>query len=262
MLDNIKGNGLNSYQIKIIAIIAMLIDHIPHIFTDDDFTFFFIPFHFIGRITAPIFFYFIAVGFRYTHDKKKYSIRLLIFALISQIPYVLFFLKGPLFNDFNIFNLNIIFSMFFCLLTLISIHDVKNIYLKVVLIVISALLCCFTSYGLLSIAFTVFFDLMNELNADKKQFSAGYLVLLLFSFSWNFLPAKWLLSSMSFMLIFEDPLFLPGFIIFILGLILPLKILLLDNRELGGGKKFKFFFYIFYPAHLIILYLIKLFLNY
>ena len=88
MLENKKF--LNSNAIKLIAIVAMTIDHIawavyPGYSTEPGA----IVMHIIGRITCPIMCYCIAEGFHYTHDVKKYTLRLLIFALISHVPYML-----------------------------------------------------------------------------------------------------------------------------------------------------------------------------
>ena len=41
-------------------------------------------------MAAPIFMFCITVGFRYTKNIKKYIFRAFIFALFSQIPYILF----------------------------------------------------------------------------------------------------------------------------------------------------------------------------
>ena len=81
---------LNSNAIKLIAIIAMTIDHIawavyPGYSTEPAA----IVMHIIGRLTCPIMCYCIAEGYHYTRDVKKYTRRLLIFALISHVPYML-----------------------------------------------------------------------------------------------------------------------------------------------------------------------------
>ena len=82
---------LNSNWIKVIAVIAMTIDHIawllfPGYPTD------IIPIlmHITGRITCPIMCYFIAEGYHYTKDITKYTRRLFVFALISHFAYVFF----------------------------------------------------------------------------------------------------------------------------------------------------------------------------
>ena len=76
--------------LKLIAIIAMLIDHSAIMFQN----WFLSPeaiqaMRIIGRATFPIMAYHIAVGYENTSDVYKYVLRLLIFAAISQLPYVL-----------------------------------------------------------------------------------------------------------------------------------------------------------------------------
>ncbi len=84
-----KYKKLNANTIKLIAIIAMTIDHItwmifPGYPTD------FIPvlLHITGRITCPVMCYFIAEGYHYTRNVQKYTRRLFLFAFISHFAYV------------------------------------------------------------------------------------------------------------------------------------------------------------------------------
>ena len=83
---------LNSNRIKIIAIIAMTIDHIAWLLFPG-YTREVIPLamHVIGRITCPIMCYFIAEGYHYTKDITKYTQRLFVFAFLSHFAYVFFF---------------------------------------------------------------------------------------------------------------------------------------------------------------------------
>ena len=95
--------GLTSNTIKIIAIIAMTIDHIaliafPRYSTE-------LPvmlMHIIGRLTAPIMMFFIAEGYYYTKNIKKYLLRLFVFAIISHFAYAIAFEKSfiPFRNTF------------------------------------------------------------------------------------------------------------------------------------------------------------------
>lgn len=80
---------LNRNQIKWIAIMAMLIDHIAWAFVPTAS----LPgqiMHFIGRLTAPTMAYFVAEGYFYTHSIKKYVLRMGVFALLSWAPFVYF----------------------------------------------------------------------------------------------------------------------------------------------------------------------------
>lgn len=80
---------LDSNMIKIIAIIAMTIDHITWmIYPGYPKGIFPIILHVIGRITCPIMCFFIAEGYYYTKDINKYTKRLFVFAFISHFAYV------------------------------------------------------------------------------------------------------------------------------------------------------------------------------
>lgn len=80
---------LDSNVIKLIAIIAMTIDHAAWmLFPGYSADMLPIILHIIGRLTCPIMCYFIAEGYHYTKDIHKYTQRLFVFALISHFAYV------------------------------------------------------------------------------------------------------------------------------------------------------------------------------
>ena len=82
---------LDSNAIKIIAIIAMTIDHIAWmLFPGYPSEIIPIILHTIGRITCPIMCYFIAEGYHYTKNIDKYTGRLFIFAFVSHFAYIFF----------------------------------------------------------------------------------------------------------------------------------------------------------------------------
>ena len=95
---------MTAFVLKIIAVAAMLADHLWVVFPD---TF---PFWFrgVGRLAYPIFIYLLAEGFRHTKSKEKFLLRLLAFAVISEIPYDM-----ALRNEINFFaNTNIFYTLF------------------------------------------------------------------------------------------------------------------------------------------------------
>lgn len=79
---------LNSNHLKMIAIIAMTIDHATDLiypgFPANPAAIFL---HIIGRLTAPIMWFFVCEGYHYTRNIKKYMLRLLVFAIISHFAY-------------------------------------------------------------------------------------------------------------------------------------------------------------------------------
>lgn len=100
---------LNSNNLKLIAIIAMSIDHIADLlYPGMQNNIVCIIMHIIGRLTAPIMFFFICEGFYYTHDIKKYIERLFIFSIVSHFAYCFAFginfipFKEGIFNQTSI----------------------------------------------------------------------------------------------------------------------------------------------------------------
>lgn len=71
--------------LKLIALLTMLIDHVGYMFFEE-----MRIFRTIGRIAFPIFAYQLAMGFRHTSNRVRYLGRLVIFSVISYIPYIYF----------------------------------------------------------------------------------------------------------------------------------------------------------------------------
>ena len=80
---------MDANTIKLIAVIAMTIDHVTWmIYPGYPKEFVPILLHIIGRLTCPIMCYFIAEGYHYTKNLNKYTVRLFLFAFISHFAYV------------------------------------------------------------------------------------------------------------------------------------------------------------------------------
>lgn len=86
-MERIK-RGLNGNQLKLIAIIAMTVDHLTWtLWPGYDRHWWVLLFHVIGRLTAPIMWFFIAEGFAHTRSVKKYAGRLFLLAFVSHFAY-------------------------------------------------------------------------------------------------------------------------------------------------------------------------------
>lgn len=95
---------------SLIAMITMLIDHVGLIFFPDS------PmFRIIGRIAFPLYCWFLVQGYLHTRSHKKYMLRLLGLAVLSQVPFVLALER---------YDLNVIFTL---LLSLIGLHAAERI---------------------------------------------------------------------------------------------------------------------------------------
>ncbi len=98
-MPSVKTGGLTATQLKYLAAVFMVIDHIGMLFTPlaplfptGDLRFYL--FRYLGRLAFPIFAYFVSEGCRHTHDYRAYLKRLFLFALLTQLPLVLFLPDG------------------------------------------------------------------------------------------------------------------------------------------------------------------------
>ena len=91
-------------------------------------------------------------GFQYTHSKKNYAIRLLIFALISEIPIVMAFTTNGVL-EFQ--GLNMLFTLLICFMILIVNDKVSNKFLKDICILGLIVLSLFCDWALLAPIFTL-----------------------------------------------------------------------------------------------------------
>lgn len=79
---------LNSNQLKLIAILAMTVDHLVWtIWPGYCREWYVMVLHMIGRITAPIMWFFVAEGYHYTRNRGKYAFRLFLLAIVSHFAY-------------------------------------------------------------------------------------------------------------------------------------------------------------------------------
>lgn len=229
---------LNRDIIKYIAMAAMLLNHIANIFLPSG-TLLNEIFLDIGYFTAITMCYFLVEGYEYTHSKKQYGIRLFVFAVISQIPFQMAFQHG---------GLNMIYTLFICFLILVVREKVANQVLCIVLQTVLVLVTILGDWPLFAPIFTIMFDAWKK---DEKKLPLAYVIAMISFGLMNFMNATY---------IYEE---LPIAILSALGscvgiLASGIVILYLYNgkRAEHGRTISKWFFYIFYPGHLLVLALI------
>ncbi len=101
---------MNRDQIKYAAMFTMLLNHIANIFLEPG-TFLFEVMVDVGYFTAITMCYFLVEGYGYTRSKEKYGKRLLLFALISEIPFCLAFTEE---GTISFVSMNMLFTLFLC----------------------------------------------------------------------------------------------------------------------------------------------------
>jgi hypothetical protein len=215
--------------LKIIAIVTMVSDHVGKILYPD-----LLLLQIIGRLSFPLFAYLVVLGVESTKKPRKYMVTLLVFALISQVPYYLAFGIQP----FD--RLNILFSLFLCAVTIYYYN--KRSLLALVPLLLSIILMTEGSY------YVVLTAVGMKLLKDKPKI--GALVLVALNLQFLFIPdfesQIQILSLLAVPLIF---LHIKGWL---------RKEILIPENSIAYSTR-KYFFYVFYPLHLALLFLINLF---
>ena len=248
---------MSTFTLKIIAIIAMLIDHTGAILFPGEMTF-----RIIGRIAFPIFVFLLVEGFYHTKNYKKYLTRMGIFALISEIPFDIGFYNYNYGEDFfkslkAAFNSqaaaktfikrllesqNVFFTLFIGLVLIYLFRMVENKYEDKILLgnVLDALLTL--AFCAIAIILRVDYGL------------GGILIIVAF---YLFRGSKALLAISLFILngtVFKsnNQVTIQVFSIFSI-----VPIVFYNGKK---GKNIKYLFYVFYPVHILVLYLISVIL--
>ena len=242
MIDRMNGfcknfQFLSGAGLKLIAIISMLADHVnkaliyPYLESNHGFLAFISDvFDIIGRIAFPLFCFMLVEGYFKTRNRKKYLLNLLLFGVISEVPF-------DMFTTASFFNMNwnnVMFTLALVLVTVWIIDTLKEKmqkrpkalwYLVSILIVLGM---CIVSMSL-------------SLDYEHHAILIGYFFYLFHDMPVFAIPFGY--ASM-----FKEPWALLGF-----GLTLTY------NGE--RGKQHKMLNYWFYPVHMLILGILRLYLG-
>ena len=223
---------LNGAQLKYIAMLSMLIDHVNKALI--------YPylngglllavsniFDVLGRIAFPLFIFFVVEGFFKTHSRGRYLSTMLAFAVITEIPFDLFSSRTFFEPNWN----NILFTFSLVLLTLWSIDALRGklprmLWYPVSFVIVAAM--CFAA-------------MLTCVDYEHHAILTGF-------FFYIFHDRRILAIPLSMISLYKEPWALLGF-----GLVL------LYNGE--RGRQNKWFNYAFYPAHMLVLGLLRLWLN-
>ena len=213
---------MTAFSLKLLAVVAMLIDHSGEVlFSNNSYM------RMFGRLAFPIYAFFIVEGFHKSHDTKKYLLRLFLFALISEIPFDLALHKGVFFYPKA---QNVFFTLAIGLGMLMALKRFSDsIYLKILIVVTACIYAEFmhTDYSYRGVLVILFFEIFREFP---------------------------LYRNISVMAVFMKIAY--WFNGYASAALLPISFY--NGKK---GPSWKYFFYLFYPLHLLLLYFIAKNLN-
>ncbi len=228
-----KQTGLNAFWLKIIAIVGMTLDHVALVFGDmlslpvKCFMFF------AGGFTFPIMACLMSVGYYKTSNLKRYMLRLLVFALIAQVPFML---------ALHMYSLNVLFTLLLGLCAMKLYDTMKNRALFWVVFVGMALSTIAMDWAIFGISLMILLHIFHE----KGKGIA--------------LPILCAIGPMLLMMLFSlsavmiDPtvldMVLPN-VFFSIGSLCVIPLMRFYNGQ--QGPRIRYFFYVYYPAHLLVL---------
>lgn len=217
-----EKRGLSAFDLKCIAVATMLVDHIGANF---------FPAHlwmrYVGRLSFPIYCFLIAEGYIHTRDVKKYMGRLFVVALLSEVPFDLLWYRKP----FYVWHQNVFFTLILGLLCIYGFDHYRALWQRAVILIAAGLF--------------MFFVVRSDYGV------AGMLMIFAFYVFRTRILGRFLSVSAVNILLFGG--------IQCAAVLAFVPIQLYDGRK---GPSAKYFFYLVYPLHLLLLYFIGRYLSY
>ena len=227
--QNILKNGLTGSQLKMIAVVAMTIDHIGAVIWPQA-----IFLRVVGRLAYPIFAFMIAEGCAHTKDMQKYLTKILSLAAVCQVVY--FLALGSLYQ-----GILVTFSLSIALIMLLKkAEQEKTTKMKVMAAV---------AVFLTLIATEILPMVLTNTDFGVDYGFLGVLLPVCVYFAGSSMKRFWVAAG----------------VVALMGLkmggvqwfgLLALPLLYLYNGKRGNGNKN--FFYIYYPAHLVVIALLEI----
>lgn len=237
--------SLNRDTIKYIAMAAMLLNHIGTIFLTPG-TFLYELFLDIGYFTAPVMCYFLVEGYRLTHSRKLYGRRLFVFAVLSELPFCLAFSHGA---EVYFVAMNMIFTLFLCFLLLEVLEKEPKGFARGLLVALLILASTVSDWAILAPVYTILFYKAGQ-DREKQKKAFFWAAALFGAFGLAGSP-EWYsgLQRLLYALGCMSGVAAAGVCI----------VCFYNGRRAQRGQRFsKWFFYLFYPVHLLLLGIIRI----
>lgn len=227
-----QKKGVDAFALKIIAIVGMTLDHAGTVFGPYIGVGLKTALFALGGLTFPIMAYLLGEGYRHTRDVKKYALRLLIFAVITQLPY-----SWALYAQFNV-----LFTLLIGLLVLHLYETLKNRAIFYILLLLIALVSSLCDWGIVGPVMVLLYYVLKDQG-------------------WSRVVIPWLLPVCAMTLPALPALFggdlgqLPSVAFVLVGCTLTIPLLHAYNGQ--RGKSMKYLFYAYYPVHIVLLGLLR-----
>lgn len=261
---------MSALALRIMAIVCMVLDHVGYATGCR-------PLRLIGRLALPIFAFLIANGFRYTRSVPKYAARLALFALVSEVPFDLFFNKkitfvsmGGILPDFYLDN--VFFTLLFglCVVWLHEIYKTRVPRLAPIFSACTVLIFAYgaafvsADYGVFGVLWVALFGIWNvEEKKNRLPLCIGAALLaswrLLCSTAFTKLGIAFSIPVLSAFIPLHATTFMDRIQVLSVLAIVPI---LLYNQKSGMPrskpmrKVLQYAFYLIYPVHILILWLV------
>jgi len=225
------GRGIDSFALKIIAILGMTADHLGNAFWGQlpliGRCLLFLP----GGLTFPIMAFLLAVGYQYTRDVRKYALRLGIFALISLVPFI-WVLDA---------KLNVLFTLLLGLLIIWADDRIQNRTLFWALFAAAIIATNWCDWSYIGVPMILIYHRLR--NNRLKQVVYPIALVWLFGLATLLMGLGENGFSAAFGL-----WFLPNALYIFIGASATIPLLYFYNSQ--RGRSLKFFFYAYYPLHI------------
>ncbi len=223
-------------QIKFIAIMAMTLNHGARVFLTPG-TFVCELLIGIGYATAITMCYFLVEGFHCTHSQKQYGARLLGFGIVSQLPFMMLEAFAG-----QKYTWNMLLTLFICYLILWIIENVSDYAMKIGLVIAMFYVSVYADWAVSAPLFTVlFYRSYGDKKATQTAFAASIALVVIN----DYLDS----GNLLFCGLHSVGLIFSAFLILILY----------NGQRSRFSKTFlKWFFYLYYPVHLVVLDLLGL----
>ncbi|WP_025087658.1 TraX family protein [Ligilactobacillus apodemi] len=261
---NLVKKGLTGYQLKVLAMFFMLVDHVN--------TYLGAQMHwplwvnFLGRFVAPTFSFLLVEGYFHTRNKRKYLNRLLLGAAVVGVGNIIYNLLtkdyiNPITHQPNYYLFlgphNIFLTLAMQLIMMWSLDNIlkkhKRPLSSVTFVLSSLLMFLFLEGGMYLYPLALIFFIGRKYGKKNPMLlaTAIWCLLLLLKAWMNYSSGATASASLYEYLSYDSE--------FMMIAVVPLIWLYNGKRGGNGSKAEKYFFYYFYPIHLWIIYLIKAF---